>query len=145
MVHVTGSILIAAPVELVFDTVADSRLEPSYNPAMTEVELLTGEPIGLGTRFRARMGDAGLEMLVELTEFDRPHRLGSRTTSSMMETSGTLTCTPESGSTRLSWDWQLHPSGWFRMLGPLVGPLGHRMERKIWTALKHKLEAGTAS
>jgi hypothetical protein len=37
------------------------------------------------------MGRAGTQMLVELTEFDRPHRLGSRTTSSMMETSGTLT------------------------------------------------------
>jgi hypothetical protein len=37
---------------------------------MTSVELLTPLPIGLGTRFRARMGKAGTEMLVELTEFD---------------------------------------------------------------------------
>ncbi len=47
--------------------------------------------IGVGTRFRARMGRAGRQMLVELTEFDRPDRLGSRTTSSMMDTSGALT------------------------------------------------------
>jgi len=71
--------------------VADTRNEPSFNPAMAGVELLTPLPIGLGTRFRARMGRAGTQMLVELTEFDRPHRLGSRTTSSMMETSGALT------------------------------------------------------
>ena len=141
MAHITGSIGIKASCERVFDTVADSRLEPSFNPAMTEVELLTPGPIGLGTRFRARMGRAGMEMLVELTEFDRPRRLGSRTTSSMMETSGTLTCSGEGDSTRLSWDWQVRPKGWFRALGPLVGPLGHRMERKIWTGLKGKLEA----
>ena len=141
MAHITGSIGIKASCERVFDTVADSRLEPSFNPAMTEVELLTPGPIGLGTRFRARMGRAGMEMLVELTEFDRPRRLGSRTTSSMMETSGTLTCSGEGDSTRLSWDWQVRPRGWFRALGPLVGPLGHRMERKIWTGLKSKLEA----
>jgi hypothetical protein len=55
---------------------------------MTGVELLTPPPIGLGTRFRARMGKAGMQMLVALTEFERPHRLGSRTTSSVMETSG---------------------------------------------------------
>jgi hypothetical protein len=55
---------------------------------MAGVELLTPLPIGLGTRFRTRMGRAGTEMLVELTEFDRPHRLGSRTASSMMETAG---------------------------------------------------------
>jgi polyketide cyclase/dehydrase/lipid transport protein len=88
MPHITGHIRIAAPVGQVFDTVADSRHEPSFNPAMTGVELLTPPPIGLGTRFRARMGKAGMQMLVALTEFERPHRLGSRTTSSVMETSG---------------------------------------------------------
>jgi CheY-like chemotaxis protein len=66
------------------DTVADSRNEPSFNPAMGGVELLTPLPIGLGTRFRTRLGSAGTEMLVELTAFDRPRRLRSRTTSSMM-------------------------------------------------------------
>lgn len=141
MATVTGSVRIAAPLERVFDTVADSRNEPSFNPAMTEVELLTPEPIGLGTRFRARMGDRGMVMLVELTEFDRPHRLGSLTTSSMMATSGSLTFTPDAGGTLMVWDWQVHPTGWFRALGPLVGPLGRRMERKIWTGLKRQLEA----
>jgi hypothetical protein len=91
MAHITGHIRIAAPAGQVFDTVADSRNEPSFNPAMTGVELLTPPPIGLDTRFRARMGRAGMQMLVELTEFEHPHRLGSRTTNSMMETSGTLT------------------------------------------------------
>jgi hypothetical protein len=43
-----------APLERIFDTVADSRNEPSFNTAMTEVELLTPEPIGRGSRFRAR-------------------------------------------------------------------------------------------
>jgi hypothetical protein len=56
MAHITGHIRIAAPVGQVFDMVADSRNEPSFNPAMTGVELLTAPPIGLGTRFRSRMG-----------------------------------------------------------------------------------------
>ena len=140
MARVTGHIRIAAPVERVFDMVADSRNEPSFNPAMTGVELLTPPPIGLGTRFRARMGKAGMEMLVELTEFDRPHRLGSRTASSMMETSGTLTFATGDEGTVMSWGWQVRPRGWLRMLGPLAGPLGGRMERRIWTGLKHQLE-----
>ena len=81
-----------------------------------------------------------MEMVVELTEFERPHRLGSLTTSSVMETSGALTLAAEGGETVMGWDWQVHPKGWFRLLGPLVGPLGGRMERRIWTGLKHKLE-----
>ena len=95
MAHITGHVRIAAPLEQVFDTVADSRNEPTFNPAMTDVELLTPAPIGLGTRFLAHMGKAKMEMVVELTEFERPHRLGSLTTSSTMETSGALTLTAE--------------------------------------------------
>lgn len=142
MVHVKGDIRIAAPVERVFDTVADSRHEPSYNPAMSSVEMPTPEPIGLGTRFRARMGGRAMEMLVELTEFDRPHRLSSLTTSGMMETSGSVTFTPHDGATVMAWDWWVRPKGWFRLLGPLVGPLGRRAERRVWAGLKRQLEAG---
>ena len=54
--HITGHVRIAAPVGQVFDTVADSRNEPSFNPAMTGIQLLTPPPVGLGTQFRARMG-----------------------------------------------------------------------------------------
>ncbi len=107
---------------------------------MTGVELLTPPPIGLGTRFRARMAKAGGEMLVELTEFERPHRLSSRTASSMMETTGRLTFAAEGDGTVMSWDWQVRPRGWMRILGPLAGALGSRMERRIWTRLKHQLE-----
>lgn len=139
--RVTGSIRIEAPRERVFDMVADSRHEPSFNPAMTEVELLTPEPVALGSRFRARMGGAGTVMLVELTQFDRPHRLRSLTTSSMMETSGSLTFTPDADATVMFWDWQVRPKGWFRAFGPLTGPMGRRVERRIWTGLKRQLEA----
>ncbi len=141
MAHIAGQVRIAAPVEQVFDTVADTRNEPSYNPAMADAELLTAPPIGQGTRFRARMGRARMELLVELTDFDRPHRLGSRTTSAMMDTSGGLTLTEEGDGTLMAWDWQVRPKGWLRALGPLVGPLGARMERGIWDGLKRKLES----
>ena len=77
-----------------------------------------------------------MQMLVELTEFSRPHRLGSRTASSMMETSGTLTFAADGEDTVMSWDWQVRPKGWLRLLGPLSGPLCSRMERRIWTGLK---------
>jgi carbon monoxide dehydrogenase subunit G len=140
MAKIEGKILIYRPPEEVFDFVADSRNEPSFNPAMSGVELLTPLPIGAGTRFRVRMGGAGTPMLVELTEFDRPYRLGSRTTSSMMQTSGALTFAADGDCTVMSWDWQVRPKGWMRMLGPLSGPLGGRMERRIWTRLKHQLE-----
>lgn len=140
MAHIAGEIRIGAPQRRVFDTAADSRQEPSFNSAMTGVELLTPEPIGLGTKYLAHMRN-GIDMLVEITEFDRPNRVGTRTASSMMQTSGTLTFATEAEETAMSWDWQVQPRGWLRLLGPAMGPLGRRVERKIWTGLKHKLEA----
>jgi hypothetical protein len=144
MATIEGQIQIGRPAEDVFDFVADSRNEPSFNPAMAGVELLTPLPIGRGARFRARMGRAGTPMVVELTEFDRPHRLGSRTTSSMMQTFGALTFTADGESTVMSWGWQVRPKGWMRLLGPLFGPLGGRMERRIWTSMKRYLETTAA-
>jgi hypothetical protein len=138
--HIAGQVRIAAPVEQVFDIVADTRNEPSFNPGMNAVELLTPLPVGPGTRFRARMGKSDMEMLVELTDYDRPHRLGSRTTSSMMDTTGALTFSGADGGTVMAWDWQVRPKGWLRALGPLVGPIGGKVERGIWDGLKRMLE-----
>lgn len=140
--QISGRLHIAAPPDLVFDTVADARNEPSFNPEMREVELLTPLPIGPGTRFLARLGRAGTEMLVEVVEFDRPNRLGLRTTSSMMTTSGGLTFTQAGDGTLMAWDWEARPQGWHRALAPLFGLMGARMERDIWTRLKHRLEGG---
>jgi hypothetical protein len=45
--HITGHVRIAAPLEQVFDTVADSRNESSFNTVVTDVELLTPQDLGL--------------------------------------------------------------------------------------------------
>lgn len=129
-------------MEVVFDFVADSRNEPAYNPGMRSVTLLTEEPIGVGSRFRASMGRGGMELLVTLTAFDRPRVVGSVTTSTLLDTQGTLTFTPEGESaTVMAWDWQVTPRLWLRLLGPVFGPVGRRMERRIWTAARDALEA----
>jgi hypothetical protein len=129
-------------VEVVFDFIADSRNEPAYNSGMRSVTLLTGEPIGARSRFRATMGRGGMELLVTLTGFDRPHALRSETTSTLLDTQGTLTFTPDvENATIMAWDWLVTPRLWLRLLGPVFGPVGRRMERRIWTAARDCLEA----
>jgi hypothetical protein len=41
----------------------------------------------------------------------------------------------------MAWDWQVTAKGWLRLRGPALGPIGARMERRIWTAAKRTLEA----
>lgn len=61
-----------------------------------------------------------------------------------MTTQGVITFSPDGHDTVMSWDWQVQPKRWLRMLGPLLGLVGGRMERKIWTGLKRYLESGNA-
>ena len=143
MVHISGSIVVERPVEEVFDFVADSRNEPSYNPAMTECRLLTGEPVGVGSRFAStlRRRSRELTMVSETTAFDRPRRLESTTTGAGTVVTGSVTFDRVGSSTRLTWDWQVRPTRWMRLLTPLLVLIGGRFERSIWTGLKDLLES----
>ena len=78
--HIRGDTFIPRPpAATVFDFVADER--NSYDPTVTDVELLTPEPIGAGTRFRCISTSRGrpVDMIVEIIEHDRPHRLVTTT------------------------------------------------------------------
>ena len=63
MAKIEGEILIGRPVEEVFDFVADSRNEPSFNPAMTASSCSprcpSGGGHGSGTHGPGRHADAG--------------------------------------------------------------------------------------
>lgn len=60
-----------------FDFCSDLRNELVWNPNAVQVEMLTDDPVRVGTRFRARWSNAG-EVIVELVEFDRPKRRATR-------------------------------------------------------------------
>ena len=146
MGRISGEILIKRQVEQVFDYVADQRNEPIYNPQMLHSEKITDGPVRVGTRFRAtaQSGRRELEMLIEVTEYQRSSRFGSRTTMSSVDVDGGLTFEPVNEATRMSWSWDVRPRGSLRLLAPLVARLGRRQEQTIWTALKDQLEGSGA-
>lgn len=80
MAQIEGEIVIERPIEEVFDFVAGRRHQPRFNPQMRSSELVTSEPIGGRSRFRAEMPMLGrsVDLTVEFTEFERPRRLRSR-------------------------------------------------------------------
>lgn len=146
MSRVRGSIEIARPVEEVFDVVADQRNEVRYNTKMTESVKLTDGPIGVGTTFRATVLSRGkpLVMTIECTGFDRPRRFATRSEMAGSVAEGEVRCDPVAGGTLFSWDWQVSVTGPARIAGPLIGMVGRRQERRIWSGLKRLLEDGQA-
>jgi uncharacterized protein YndB with AHSA1/START domain len=140
--QITGEILINRPVEVVFDCVADERNEPRYNPALLRSDKVTDGPVGVGTRFHATHKSAGrpVEMAVEITAFDRPRRLASKTTMSWSEVEGELSFESVADSTKMCWAWDVRPKGAANLLRPIMGVVGRRSERACWEGLKRYLE-----
>ena len=142
MARVRGSIVIHRPVEEVFDAVADQTNEPRYNPSMTVSRQVTDGPIGVGTRFVATVLSRGrpLGVDIEVTRYERPSVLGSRSVMAGSTVVGELRLEPEASGTRLTWDWDVTVAGPARLLAPLVVVVGRRQERAIWAGLKDWLE-----
>lgn len=142
MKPITGEIFVDAPVEDVFDFVADESNEPRYNPNMLRAEKLTPGPVGVGTRFAVIMrGRSRTALTIECTGFNRPQTLSSLSRTAGMEIEGELTFVPEGNGTSLRWLWTLRPQGALRALTPLIRALGNRQEQANWSALKSYLEA----
>lgn len=143
MTRVAGAVTIAAPVEEVFDLVADERNEPRYNPRIVAVRKLGPEPVGPGARFVAEPSGTGRrgEMTLTIQEYERPFRLHNVITSSYMKVDGTLTFEEVDGGTRLTWDWDLGLVGPMRLLSPVLALVGPAWERRNWVGLKDYVEA----
>ena len=144
MAHIAGEVTIDAPVDEVFDMVADERNEPRYNPRIVRAEKVSEGPVGRRARFVAEpksMGAKG-EMTLEILEYDRPHRLRNLVRSSYMQVDGTLTFEEVDGATRLRWDWDMSLVGSMRLLSPVLALIGPGWERRNWVGLKEYMESG---
>ena len=106
-------------------------------------EKTTDGPIGVGTTFRAvhKARPRPTDMTVEVTEYDRPRRIGSATAMPWADVRGALSFETIGASTRMRWAWDVHPKGLARALTPVLGVFGRRSERACWEGLKHYLES----
>ena len=110
MARIEGEIVIARPIDGVFDYVADQSNEPHYNPRMVRVEKITAGPVGKGTQFRSAVASRGrtAEMLVECTGYDRP-ALFATTTMQQADISYMLRFEPVAAATRMRWSGRCAP------------------------------------
>jgi hypothetical protein len=126
----------------VFDTVADERNDPRYNPRIIRAEKTSPGPVGRGTRFTAEPRGTGARgvMTIQVVDYDRPRRLATSIRSPYMHVDGTLSFARADGGTRMRWSWDIRLQGVMRVLSPLMRAIGPRWEYRNWAGLKRFLE-----
>jgi uncharacterized protein YndB with AHSA1/START domain len=137
-VRVTATTRIACPPGRVFETLADVRNEPQWNSRVSSAELVSGEPIELGSRFSIVNG--GTPFDVTITTFERPSRL-------VFEANGkpdvtiAYALTSTADGTDLTSDLEFRPRGALKLLFTALGPVIRRNVPKQYAALKARCEA----
>jgi uncharacterized protein YndB with AHSA1/START domain len=140
MIEAHGETTIAAPIERVFDYVADARNEPSWLPGAEAVEKTTPDDVGLGTRFEGRYARAG-KVEVEVVSYERPHRLTLRGHSKILDFDDAIELTEAGGQTVLKATMSSRPRGPMKLMSPLMARTIRSQFADNWVHLKTALES----
>ena len=115
---------IARPRTEVFDLMADARNETVWNSQVASSELVSDEPIGLGSRFvtvnRGQSYDA------TITTYDPPHEIAFDVVGKTLKIVGRFRFADLSGNTVLRANFDMTPLGFMKVLLPLMSPMVRR-------------------
>src|SRR5436853_5757015 len=140
MIEAHGGTEIEAPIERVFDFVADARNEPAWLPGAQKVEKATDGAVGLGTRFEGVYARAGTVSL-EIVAFERPARLTFRADSRIVQFDDEIELAAEvDGRTRLRARMLAQPKGVMRLMSPLMARTMRSQFEANWEHLRPALE-----
>jgi hypothetical protein len=140
MVVLENSVDIAVPPQRAFDYLSDLRNEAEWNPKMRSVQLLTGDPVGTGSTYRARWAGSP-DTVVEYIRFERPGEWASVGRSNMMTIRFSARVIPIPSGSRLAVRMELIPRGPARLLQPLLGRRMQDQELDNMRAIKNTVES----
>jgi carbon monoxide dehydrogenase subunit G len=138
------AVVIDRPIEEVFAFVTDPTNDSLWQAWTLETEQTSEGPIEVGSTLRstAKMLGRRIEVTMEVTENDPPHRQCVRITSGPIPASGCYQLEPaDDGSTRFTQTFKGEVGGFFRMAEPLVGRVISRQTEADMATLKDLLES----
>ena len=127
MPGVLESVTIARPPQEVFDFLANFENLSAFDAFVTASGQVGDSPPGLGTRGRGTTRFMGqqFDWMVELTEFEPPRRMVSRSVEGKRDVTATFTLEPADGGTRVTERIETGAMG--GLLGRLPDPLVNRL------------------
>ena len=138
------SIVIARPVNTVFEYLADFSNIPQWRGAVAESSMKTDGPVGVGTRFETVSQFLGRRSasIQEVTDYEPDAKLAYVGDGGPIGAiKATYLFSAEDGGTRIDFVGEANPGGLFKLLEPLIGPLARRQIRADNARLKRVLES----
>lgn len=118
-----AAVTIDRPADRVFSFMADLENAPKWQSGVTESNVISSGPIGVGTQFNETIKVMGrsLNALCVVIEFDPGKKISFRSDSPAIQFEGHYAFEPVAGGTKLSFDGWTRLGGLLRLLEPLFG------------------------
>ncbi len=143
------SVVINAPVELVFAFAADFENDPRWRSEVQRMQYTTGRPVGVGSRAveTARMLGQTLETTTVTTDYEPNRRVAAKSTSGPVPIVASRGFEAVPGGTRFTYTLEGDTSGvlLFRLMGPILTRLYQKRIESYLRTLKGILETEPAA
>ena len=137
----TAKTSISCPPQRVFDTLADLRRETEWNSRVSSAELLSEEPVRLGSRFALVNG--GTPFTATITRWEPPSHLTFEA-KGRPDLTIDYALTPTADGTELESVLDFRPTGALKLLLGLLAPVIRRDVAKQYVSLKTLCEGAPA-
>lgn len=143
MFRLEHSVVINRPIEQVFEYVTNIENAPKWKSRLLEIKRTSEGPVGVGTT-QTSVGHFLMwrpQTNVEITEYAPNRKVGFKTTSGPVSAMGEFTFESVEGGTRVTLVAGMKPTGFLKLLGPILArwPQSH-LETEC-AKLKELLEA----
>ena len=122
MAHAEGTVTIDRPVQTVFNFVLDGTNNTRWRPAVTDIHLTSGQPLGVGSTFKQGLKGPGgrFDGDYEIVE-SRPNEwIKFQVTAGPARPAGTYKFEAAGNSTRLTFTLHFEPKGLAKLLEPMI-------------------------
>ena len=122
-------ITVARRPEEVFDYLARFSSAAEWDPSVVDAEMLTPEPVGIGSEFRLVVRSFGSDrpFMYRITAFDRPRSVTLVAETAQVRSLDTITVEPTGAGSKLAYDTRLDFRGLARLATPILALTLRRM------------------
>jgi hypothetical protein len=109
---------VSRPSGEVFDKLSDCRNEEKWNSQVSRAELVSAEPVGLGTQFRTI--NRGKAYTATVVTYEKPNLLGFSVAGDSMDIEATYRLGQADGAVVVDGELEMKPKGFLKVVLPLT-------------------------